>query len=190
MFLLSASIRPQARVSRLAPLRWRVNLGDIRQPRHAAPCRYTAQRELEGIISARGFRLEMFPAKSTDVKAHLGSKDLDTIEWPEDGLAQIDPPAWCENAMDLVKKPLMQGAVAIPSGGFDRFADEMRRKRCLRRGPAPEACQLAAAIVARPMQSKFARQPIRWLYDPSDAGSSTPSAECSGCGGRGSSDRT
>jgi hypothetical protein len=93
MFLLSASIRPQARVSRLAPLRWRVNLGDIRQPRQAAPCRYTAQRELEGIISARGFRLEMFPAKSTDVKAHLGSKDLDTIEWPEDGLAQIDPPA-------------------------------------------------------------------------------------------------
>src|SRR5262249_12854193 len=64
-----------------------------------------------------------------DVKACLGSKSLDTIEWPEVGLAQIDPPAWREKVMDLVKKPLMQGAVAIPSGGFDRFADGMRRKR-------------------------------------------------------------
>ena len=86
---------------------------------------------------------------------------MDTIEWPEVGLAQIDPPAWREKVMDLVKKPLMQGAVAIPSGGFDRFADGMRRKRCLRRGPAPEARQFAAAIVPRPMQIKFARQPVR-----------------------------
>ena len=71
----------------------------------------------------------MFPAEETDVKARLGSKGLDTVERPEVGLAQIDPPAWREKLMDLAKKPLMQGAVAIPSGGFDRFADGMRRKR-------------------------------------------------------------
>src|SRR4029453_6238140 len=70
-----------SRAGRLVPLRWRVTRGDIRQPRQAAPCRYTAQRELEGIISARGFRLEIFPSMSTDVKAHLGSNVLSVMMW-------------------------------------------------------------------------------------------------------------
>ena len=71
----------------------------------------------------------MVPAEEMDGKASLGGKVLDAVEWAEVGLAQIDPPAWREKLMDLAKKPLMQGEVTIPGGGFDRVADGMRRKR-------------------------------------------------------------